>query len=111
MERRGPITSATTRGLMGRRMAMMTKAKLRVLASELLLVASLFAAIAASGNSAGWSLLLQLQFPVVLGALFLLLAQIKCPSCGVRLSQSFPVGALSMLPFSTQHCTKCQKSL
>jgi hypothetical protein len=88
-----------------------SKIKQRVLAAELIAILSVLVMAWAAANNSGWHLLLQLQFPLVVGTFWLYLARLKCPHCARRLSRDFPTGALTMLPFSKQPCKNCSRSL
>ena len=67
--------------------------------------------VAVAGKTQGWGLLPALQFPVLFGGGWLVLARLKCPRCGRRLSQDAPVGALVVLPLSNHACKACGLNL
>jgi len=85
--------------------------KVRVLIADAIAIASALLAIFSTDGKLGWHLILQIQFPLVFGAFWLYLARLRCPHCGVRLAQDFPIGALVLFPFSKQACRACHRSL
>ena len=89
----------------------LTDVKRMILVAWLVVIVSVLVAVLGSGDHTGWRLGLILQFPMVFGVFWLYLARLKCPSCGTPLSRDFPVGSLTMLPFSRQLCKKCHKVL
>ena len=87
----------------------MSQIKMRVAVVDLLLAISVGVALVAHYARSPWVVLLEIQFPFALGAFWLYLSRLKCPHCGRRLSQDFPLGALLALPFAKQPCKQCGK--
>ena len=91
--------------------ATMSRIKKQVAIADLLLVIALMTAISAQDAPSPWDVLLRVQFPLVFGAFWFFLARLKCPHCGRRLSQDFPLGSLVALPFAKQPCKHCGNEL
>ena len=89
----------------------MSQIKMRVAVAGLLLIVSVTVALVSQLVHAPLALLLLIQFPFAFGAFWFFLARLKCPHCGRKLSQDFPVGALVALPFANQLCKQCGREL
>ena len=72
---------------------------------------TLLAGLANQAAGGWWPTIATLQWVLVFGAGWLLVARMKCQACGARLSRDFPVGALLALPFGAQPCRRCGQRL
>lgn len=105
-----PVDSGSrVTGCIWSRLAAKPNLKMRVAVADLLLVISVGVALVSHYMLPQWVFLLGIQFPFALGAFWLYLSRLKCPHCGRRLSQDFPLGALLALPCAKQPCRQCGK--
>jgi hypothetical protein len=72
---------------------------------------TLLASLSIQAVDGSWVTIAKLQWVLVFGAGWFLIARMKCQACGARLPRDFPVGSLLALPFSVQPCKRCGKRL